>query len=60
MENTLRGKVFRSGRSAVALGSGAVLLAGCSFGGLNSMDMPGTVLMRESPSAPEETHPRAR
>ena len=32
MENTLRGKVFRSGRSAVALGSGAVLLAGCSFG----------------------------
>ncbi len=42
MENTLRGKVFRSGRSAVALGSGAVLLAGCSFGGLNSMDMPGT------------------
>jgi phospholipid/cholesterol/gamma-HCH transport system substrate-binding protein len=42
VENTLRGKVFRSGRSAVALGSGAVLLAGCSFGGLNSMDMPGT------------------
>ena len=35
-------KVLRSGRSAVALGSGAVLLAGCSFGGLNSMDMPGT------------------
>jgi len=31
--NTLRG---------LALGSGVVLLAGCSFGGLNSMDMPGT------------------
>jgi phospholipid/cholesterol/gamma-HCH transport system substrate-binding protein len=33
VRNTLRG---------LALGSGAVLLAGCSFGGLNSMDMPGT------------------
>ncbi|MDT7758075.1 MAG: phospholipid/cholesterol/gamma-HCH transport system substrate-binding protein [Mycobacterium sp.] len=33
MGNTLR---------ALALGSGVVLLAGCSFGGLNSMDMPGT------------------
>jgi len=27
---------------ALALGSGAVLLSGCSFGGLNSLDMPGT------------------
>ena len=34
--------MLRSGRNAVALGSGAVLLAGCSFGGLNSLDMPGT------------------
>nr|WP_319455174.1 MULTISPECIES: MCE family protein [unclassified Mycobacterium] len=38
----MRGKVLRSGRRAVALGSGTVLLAGCSFGGLNSLDMPGT------------------
>ncbi|MET0700425.1 MAG: MCE family protein [Mycobacterium sp.] len=30
------------GRRVVALGSGAALLAGCSFGGLNSLDMPGT------------------
>ena len=42
MRKTLRGKVLRSGRSAVALGSSAALLAGCSFGGLNSLDMPGT------------------
>jgi phospholipid/cholesterol/gamma-HCH transport system substrate-binding protein len=27
---------------ALALGSGAVLLSSCSFGGLNSLDMPGT------------------
>ncbi|SCX07535.1 MULTISPECIES: MCE family protein [Mycobacteriaceae] len=26
----------------IALGSGALLLAGCQFGGLNSLDMPGT------------------
>lgn len=26
----------------MAIGSGAVLLAGCAFGGLNSVDMPGT------------------
>ena len=42
MAKTLRNKALRSGRSAVALGSGAMLLAGCSFGGLNSLDMPGT------------------
>lgn len=42
MRNTLQGKVVRGGRTAVAVGSGAVLLAGCSFGGLNSLDMPGT------------------
>ncbi|MFB1294683.1 MCE family protein [Mycobacterium sp. pW049] len=29
-------------RKAVALGSLSVLLAGCQFGGLNSLDMPGT------------------
>jgi phospholipid/cholesterol/gamma-HCH transport system substrate-binding protein len=33
---------LRTGRRSVAIGSGAVLLAGCSFGGLNSLDMPGT------------------
>jgi len=32
----------RASRRAVAISSGAVLLAGCSFGGLNSLDMPGT------------------
>ena len=35
---TLTRKLFQ----ATALGTGAVLLAGCSFGGLNSLDMPGT------------------
>jgi phospholipid/cholesterol/gamma-HCH transport system substrate-binding protein len=29
-------------RKALAFGSGALLLSGCSFGGLNSLDMPGT------------------
>jgi phospholipid/cholesterol/gamma-HCH transport system substrate-binding protein len=37
-----RATALRSGRNAIAFGSGAVLLAGCSFGGLNSLDMPGT------------------
>ncbi len=35
-------QMFRIGRRLVALGSGVTLLAGCSFGGLNSLDMPGT------------------
>jgi phospholipid/cholesterol/gamma-HCH transport system substrate-binding protein len=35
-------KVLRTTCRTVAIGSGAVLLAGCSFGGLNSLDMPGT------------------
>jgi phospholipid/cholesterol/gamma-HCH transport system substrate-binding protein len=35
---TMRHRLFQ----ATALGTGAVLLAGCSFGGLNSLDMPGT------------------
>jgi phospholipid/cholesterol/gamma-HCH transport system substrate-binding protein len=34
--------MFRVGRRVVALGAGATMLAGCSFGGLNSLDMPGT------------------
>jgi phospholipid/cholesterol/gamma-HCH transport system substrate-binding protein len=29
-------------RRALVLGSGVLLLAGCQFGGLNSLDMPGT------------------
>ncbi|GAA2801707.1 hypothetical protein GCM10010533_45310 [Mycolicibacterium pallens] len=33
-----RRRVFR----LTALSSGAVVVAGCQFGGLNSMDMPGT------------------
>jgi phospholipid/cholesterol/gamma-HCH transport system substrate-binding protein len=35
-------KAFRAGWKTVVVGSGAVLLAGCAFGGLNSLDMPGT------------------
>ena len=35
-------KAGRATRRTVAIGSGAVLLAGCQFGGLNSLDMPGT------------------
>jgi phospholipid/cholesterol/gamma-HCH transport system substrate-binding protein len=32
----------RATRHTVAIGSGAILLAGCQFGGLNSLNMPGT------------------
>jgi phospholipid/cholesterol/gamma-HCH transport system substrate-binding protein len=32
----------RAGRRTMAIGSGAVLVAGCQFGGLNSLNMPGT------------------
>ncbi|GAB7068142.1 MCE family protein [Mycolicibacterium hodleri] len=35
-------KALRVGRTSVAIGSGAVLMSGCAFGGLNSLDMPGT------------------
>ncbi|MGB3484120.1 MAG: MCE family protein [Mycobacterium sp.] len=35
---TMRHKLFQ----ASALGTGAMMLAGCSFGGLNSLNMPGT------------------
>ncbi|MDH6243806.1 MCE family protein [Mycobacterium sp. OTB74] len=37
----MSGIPVRAGK-AVALGSGVVLLAGCQFGGLNSLNMPGT------------------
>lgn len=35
-------RVIRTARNTVVIGSGAVLLAGCAFGGLNSLNMPGT------------------
>jgi phospholipid/cholesterol/gamma-HCH transport system substrate-binding protein len=38
----VRIKAGRAATRTVAIGSGAVLLAGCQFGGLNSLDMPGT------------------
>jgi phospholipid/cholesterol/gamma-HCH transport system substrate-binding protein len=38
---TRRG-MLRLSRNGVALSSGVLLLAGCQFGGLNSLDMPGT------------------
>ncbi|CRZ18973.1 MCE family protein [Mycolicibacterium neworleansense] len=38
----LRGKASRFGGRTLAIGSGAMLLAGCQFGGLNSLNMPGT------------------
>ncbi|BBY94085.1 mammalian cell entry protein [Mycobacterium gallinarum] len=38
----VRRKAGRAATRTLAIGSGAVLLAGCQFGGLNSLDMPGT------------------
>ncbi len=38
----MRGKASRIGGRTLAIGSGAMLLAGCQFGGLNSLNMPGT------------------
>ncbi|HXA91392.1 MAG TPA: mammalian cell entry protein, partial [Mycobacterium sp.] len=38
----LRAKVRRGAVRTVALGSGVAVLAGCQFGGLNSLNMPGT------------------
>ena len=38
----MKTKILRTGRQTVVVGSAAMLLAGCSFGGLNSLDMPGT------------------
>jgi len=34
--------VGRATSRTVAIGSGVVLVAGCQFGGLNSLNMPGT------------------
>ncbi|WP_082944641.1 MCE family protein [Mycobacterium sp. 852013-50091_SCH5140682] len=38
----LRRKASRLSSRTVAIGCGTVLLAGCQFGGLNSLNMPGT------------------
>ncbi len=38
----MRAKASRLGGRTLAVGSGAMLLAGCQFGGLNSLNMPGT------------------
>jgi phospholipid/cholesterol/gamma-HCH transport system substrate-binding protein len=40
--NVLRARLSRGAVRAGALGTGMVTLAGCSFGGLNSLNMPGT------------------
>lgn len=39
---SLAGAVRRAGRRGAALGAGALVLSGCQFGGLNSLNMPGT------------------
>lgn len=38
----MRIKAGRATTRTLVIGSGAMLLAGCQFGGLNSLDMPGT------------------
>lgn len=42
MTSTVARRALRHSRRGLVLGSGAMLLAGCQFGGLNSLDMPGT------------------
>lgn len=39
---SVAGAVRRAGRRGAALGAGALVLSGCQFGGLNSLNMPGT------------------
>lgn len=39
---SLAGAVRRAGRRGAALGAGALVLSGCQYGGLNSLNMPGT------------------
>jgi phospholipid/cholesterol/gamma-HCH transport system substrate-binding protein len=39
---SMRRKLVRGARRTTAIGSGALMLAGCQFGGLNSLNMPGT------------------
>jgi phospholipid/cholesterol/gamma-HCH transport system substrate-binding protein len=43
MRKSMSLNVGRATRGTVAMGSGVILLAGCQFGGLNSLNMPGTV-----------------
>jgi len=40
--NTRGGALHRIGRRGAVLGAGALVLSGCQFGGLNSLNMPGT------------------
>jgi len=42
MRNLLHTLTSRTAQRTVAISAGATLLAGCSFGGLNSLNMPGT------------------
>ncbi len=42
MRNLLHTVTSRAAQRTIAISSLAALLAGCSFGGLNSLDMPGT------------------
>jgi len=39
---SVRARAGRATTRTLVIGSGAMLLAGCQFGGLNSLDMPGT------------------
>lgn len=39
---SMAGAARRTGRRGAVLGAGALLLSGCQFGGLNSLNMPGT------------------
>ncbi|MDQ2635336.1 MCE family protein [Mycolicibacter senuensis] len=39
---SVAGAVRRAARRGAALGAGALVLSGCQFGGLNSLNMPGT------------------
>ncbi|MGV0746980.1 MCE family protein [Mycolicibacter minnesotensis] len=39
---SLGGALHRVGRRGAVLGAGALMLSGCQFGGLNSLNMPGT------------------
>ncbi|KLO26922.1 MULTISPECIES: MCE family protein [Mycobacteriaceae] len=39
---SLGGALHRVGRRGAVLGAGALVLSGCQFGGLNSLNMPGT------------------
>ena len=42
MSDLMRRRASRAAVRTVAISAGATMLAGCSFGGLNSLDMPGT------------------